>query len=125
MHVKRYHRSVLAKHKEHMDRWCVVLSIVVNGLLYLTLLLLRCRVKDRFAEKEERLEKFYETGAFEGKSCVSQELPLWSSVVPGIAFNLALCGLALYLLINCPVAACTWFALTTAMSVLQARNFGN
>lgn len=24
MHVKRYHRSALEKHKEHMDQWCVL-----------------------------------------------------------------------------------------------------
>lgn len=103
MHVKRYHRSTLTKHKDHMDQW----------------------LKDRFAEKEERLRRFYETGAFEGKQCVQQELPLWTSVVPGIAFNVALCYLALYLLATFPVAACTWFALCTTLSVIQARNFGN
>ncbi|KAG1698219.1 hypothetical protein DVH05_015210 [Phytophthora capsici] len=103
MHVKRYHRSTLSKHKDHMDQW----------------------LKDRFAEKEERLQRFYETGSFQGKPCVRQELPLWSSVVPGTVFNLALCGLALYWLISSPGTACTWFALCTALSVLQARNFGN
>ncbi|KAF1786975.1 Acyltransferase, C-terminal domain [Phytophthora cactorum] len=59
MHVQRYHRSTLTKHKDHMGQW----------------------LKDRFAEKEERLRRFYETGAFEGKQCVPQDLPLWSSVV--------------------------------------------
>ncbi|KAE9027492.1 hypothetical protein PR001_g11954 [Phytophthora rubi] len=103
MHVKRYHRSALVKHKEHMDQW----------------------LKDRFAEKEERLRCFYDTGAFEGKQCVQEELPLWSSVVPGIAFNLGLCCLALYLLVVYPVATSTWFALCTALSVLQARRFGS
>lgn len=83
------------------------------------------RLKDRFTEKEERLRCFYETGAFEGKQCVREDLPLWSSVVPGIAFNLGLCCLALYLLVIYPVTTCTWFALCTALSVLQARRFGN
>ncbi|KAL4146529.1 hypothetical protein PRNP1_012393 [Phytophthora ramorum] len=103
MHVKRYHRSTLTKHKDHMGQW----------------------LKERFAEKEERLRSFYETGVFEGKACVPQELPLWTSVVPGTAFNLALCGFALYWMVSCPAMACAWFALSTALSVLQARNFGN
>ncbi|KAF4320229.1 hypothetical protein BBO99_00004242 [Phytophthora kernoviae] len=103
MHVQRYHRSTLTKHKGKMDQW----------------------LKQRFAEKEERLQSFYENGAFEGKKCVRQELPLLRFVVPGIVFNAALCCLALYLLINFPVSSITWFALTTALSVLQARSFGN
>ncbi|KAG7385168.1 hypothetical protein PHYPSEUDO_001796 [Phytophthora pseudosyringae] len=103
MHVKRYHRPTLAKHRDHMGQW----------------------LKDRFAEKEERLRCFYETGAFEGKACVRQELPLRSSVVPGAAFNLGLCGVALCLLVTFPISACTWFALSAALSVLQARSFGN
>ncbi|CAH0484660.1 unnamed protein product [Peronospora farinosa] len=103
MHVKRYHRSALAKHKEHMDWW----------------------LKDRFAEKEERLRHFYETGAFDGKPYVRQKLPMWSSVVPGIAFNLGLCCLALYLLLNHRMVTATWFTLTTMLSVHQARSFGS
>ncbi|CAH0476015.1 unnamed protein product [Peronospora belbahrii] len=103
MHVKRYHRSALVKHKDHMDQW----------------------LKDCFAEKEERLRYFYKTGAFEGKPCVCQKLPMWSSVVPGIAFNLGLCCLTVYLLANNPVGTGTWFVLATMLSVFQARSFGN
>ncbi|KAG7401257.1 hypothetical protein PHYBOEH_002061 [Phytophthora boehmeriae] len=103
MHVQRYHRSTLAKHKGKMDQW----------------------LKQRFAEKEKRLQSFYEHGAFEGKKCVRQDLPLWRFVVPGIVFNVALCCFALYLLINFPASSSTWFALTTAFSALQTHNFGN
>ncbi|KAF4033136.1 Acyltransferase [Phytophthora infestans] len=103
MHVQRYHRSTLLKHKDRMGQW----------------------LKDRFAEKEERLERFYETGAFQGEQCVRQDLPVWSSVLPGIAVNLGFCGIALYWLINFPLAACTSFAISAALSMIQARNFGN
>lgn len=103
MHVKRYHRSLLRKHKDKMGKW----------------------LKDRFAEKEERLRTFYERGVFQGQQCVRQDLPLWSSVVPGIAFNLLLCGVALYLSINFCFVTFTMFALSAALSMVQAQNFGD
>ncbi|CEG48609.1 lysocardiolipin acyltransferase [Plasmopara halstedii] len=103
INVKRYHQSLLLKHKDQMGRW----------------------LKDRFAEKEQRLQSFYETGAFEGEQRVCKKIPLWSLVVPCTVFNLMLCGVALYLLIKSPHVACFIFVSSAALSIIQAWNFGD
>ncbi|KAI9911486.1 hypothetical protein PsorP6_009749 [Peronosclerospora sorghi] len=103
IHLKRYHRATFTKYKDQMGDW----------------------LKDRFREKDERLRRFYTTGAFEGKCCVRPDLPIWISVAPGIAFNVGLCSLALYLLITHSIATSTWLALTMVLSILHAHNFGN
>ncbi|TDH69578.1 hypothetical protein CCR75_007643 [Bremia lactucae] len=102
LHVKRYHRSRLMVHKGYMDLW----------------------LKHRFAEKEERLRCFYETGSFEGEQCVRQNLPLWKLVIPGAAFNVGLCGIALIVIFKFPLGAGLLFAISATLSIIQGINFG-
>ncbi|RLN71048.1 hypothetical protein BBJ28_00006946, partial [Nothophytophthora sp. Chile5] len=66
VHVQRFHRSTIAKHKGKMDQW----------------------LKQRFAEKEELLKSFYENDAFMDKKRVCQDSPIALTVVLGLAFNL-------------------------------------
>lgn len=126
IHVQRYHRSELVKHKDDMGSWygqsffdeswrwkmCSLMPRDVN------------RLKQKFQEKETLLQGYYQHGEFVGKKPACEQTPIKAMVYEGIAFNLFVVAVASYLIMAFPWYTCAWMAVCAAFSIQKARSFG-
>lgn len=101
---------------------CLSLLILINDHIDF---FLQRRLKQKFQEKEDLLQSYYEHGAFVGKKPICEQTPIGSIVCPGIVFNAVLLVVAGHLLVHFPWTTLSWMALCSALSIQQARSFGS
>jgi hypothetical protein len=84
----------------------------------------RQRLKQKFQEKEDLLQSYYEHGEFVGKKPICEQTPIGAIVYPGIVFNVLLLVVSSYLLVHFTWPTLSWMALCSVLSIQQARTFG-
>lgn len=84
-----------------------------------------CRLKDRFTDKEELLQSYYENDAcFVDKKPICEQASVALPVCIGVAFNSFMLTLAGFWLLVLPLTTCSYLACCTAFCVLKTRRFG-